>query len=163
MSLNFHVSNFKLIKLEVPDCVHVSNLKHRFVQKKWKLEVICHVDKLRWYACTERTAHMKHASALPSCFYFKKLLFSHGLNACKICKQQVTWLMRYRKTLFTHRRWRSIKLVLFYEMMGYSWCKCLQNPKAIAYVANEIQTEGKCISVDFDRYFTVTGHVVNEI
>ena len=33
------------------------------------------------------------------------------------------------------------KLALFYEMMGYSWRKCLQNLKAIAYVANEIQTK----------------------
>ena len=62
-------------------------------------------------------------------------------NIIKIWEYQVTWLMRYRKTLFTHRRWRSTKLVLFYEMMGYSWRKCLQNLKAITYVANEIQTK----------------------
>jgi len=49
--------------------------------------------------------------------------------------------MRYRKTLFTHRRWCFTKLVLFYKMMGYSRRKCLQNLKAISYVANEIQTK----------------------
>ena len=78
---------------------------------------------------------------LRSWCYFMKWLVSHGLSACQICKWQVTWLMRYRKTLFAHGRWRSCKLVLFYEMMGYSWRKCLQNLKAITYVANVIQTK----------------------
>ena len=41
------------------------------------------------------------------------------LQHIKIWEKQVTWLMRYSKTLFTHRRWRSTKLVLFYKMMGY--------------------------------------------
>ena len=68
--------------------------------------------------------------------------------------------MRYRKTLFTHRRWRSTKLVLFYEMMGYPWRKCLQNFKALACVANEIQTQEKCVSVDFDRYLHIQDGVL---
>ena len=46
-------------------------------QSMWtrsKLDVICHVDKLRWYACTERTAHMKSCIRPTKLFLFSEMI-----------------------------------------------------------------------------------------